>query len=97
MALNKLHKKDFVIAIKTGDTAGDEDKFKNFKSIAERMSLRTEQVAMIYLLKHMDSIRNYIHTGKESSEESILGRIQDARNYLLLLGGIIEENSSAKG
>jgi len=28
MALNKLHKKDFVIAIKTGDTAGDEDKFK---------------------------------------------------------------------
>ena len=28
MALNKLHRKDFVIAIKTGDTAGDEDKFK---------------------------------------------------------------------
>jgi hypothetical protein len=28
MAYNKLHKKDFVIAIKTGDTAGDEDKFK---------------------------------------------------------------------
>ena len=29
MAYNKLHKKDFVITIKTGDTAGDEDKFKN--------------------------------------------------------------------
>ena len=28
MALNKLHRKDFVIAIKTGDTAGDEGKFK---------------------------------------------------------------------
>lgn len=28
MAYNKLHKKDFVIAIKTGDTTGDEDKFK---------------------------------------------------------------------
>lgn len=28
MAYTKLHKKDFVIAIKTGDTAGDEDKFK---------------------------------------------------------------------
>jgi len=77
-------------------TVSDEDKFKNFKSIAERMSLRTEQVAMIYLLKHMDSIRNYIHTGKESSEESIMGRIQDARNYLLLLGGIIEENRTSK-
>jgi hypothetical protein len=44
----------------------------------------------------MDSIRNYIHTGKESSEETIMGRIQDARNYLLLLGGIIQENNSEK-
>ena len=33
---------------------------------------------------------------KESSDESILGRIQDARNYLLLLGGIIEENKYSK-
>jgi hypothetical protein len=77
-------------------TVSDEDKFKNFKSIAERMELKTEQVAMIYLLKHMDSIRNYLKTGTESSEESIMGRIQDARNYLLLLGGIIEENRAAK-
>ncbi len=77
-------------------TVSDEDKFKNFKSIAERMGLSAEQVTMIYLLKHMDSIRNYIHTGKESSEESIMGRIHDARNYLLLLGGIIEERNSAK-
>jgi hypothetical protein len=46
---------------------------------------------MIYLLKHMDSIRNYVLTGKESSTETIMGRIQDARNYLLLLGGVIEE------
>ena len=51
---------------------------------------------MIYLLKHMDSIRNYILTGKESSEEPIRGRIQDARNYLLLLGGIIEEKKSER-
>ena len=28
MGYNKLHRKDFVIAIKTGDTASDEDKFK---------------------------------------------------------------------
>ncbi len=77
-------------------TVSDEDKFKNFKSIADRMGLKAEQVAMIYLLKHMDSIRNYLKTGKESSEESIMGRIQDARNYLLLLGGIIEESNSAK-
>ena len=75
-------------------TISDEDKFKNFKSIGDRMNLRAEQVALIYLLKHMDSIRNYVLNGKEVSEEPIVGRIQDARNYLLLLGGIIEERKS---
>jgi uncharacterized protein YifE (UPF0438 family) len=72
-------------------TVSDEDKFKNFKSIAERMNTSSEQVAMIYLLKHMDSIRNYTLHGIEASDESIEGRIMDARNYLLLLGGIIKE------
>jgi uncharacterized protein YifE (UPF0438 family) len=72
-------------------TVSDEDKFKNFKSIAERMNTSSEQVAMIYLLKHMDSIRNYTLHGIEASDESIEGRIMDARNYLLLLGGMIKE------
>ena len=77
-------------------TVSDEDKFKNFKSIGERMDLQAEKVCLIYLLKHMDSIRNYVLTGSEVSEEPITGRIQDARNYLLLLGGIIEEKRATK-
>jgi|TARA_R100001530_G_scaffold134756_1_gene110282 hypothetical protein len=72
-------------------TVSDEDKFKNFKSIAERLGLTSELICLVYLLKHMDSIRNYVLTGTEVSEEPIVTRIQDARNYLLLLGGIIEE------
>ena len=77
-------------------TVSDEDNFKNFKSIGERMDLQAEKVCLIYLLKHMDSIRNYVLTGSEVSEEPIIGRIQDARNYLLLLGGIIEEKRATK-
>ena len=77
-------------------TVSDEDKFKNFKSIGDRMDLRAEHVAFIYLLKHMDSIRNYVLNGIEISEEPIIGRIQDARNYLLLLGGIIAERKNTK-
>jgi hypothetical protein len=77
-------------------TVSDEDKFKNFKSIGERMELKAEHVALIYLLKHMDSIRNYVLNGKQISEEPIIGRIQDARNYLLLLGGIIAETENKK-
>ncbi len=73
-------------------TVSDVDKFKNFKSIADRMKSSPEEVALVYLLKHMDSIRNYVLYGKESSDEPIIGRIMDARNYLLLLGGMIEED-----
>tara|TARA_R110000744_G_scaffold352861_2_gene459116 strand:+ start:151 stop:468 length:318 start_codon:yes stop_codon:yes gene_type:complete len=72
-------------------TVSDEDKFKNFKSIGERINIEPEKVALIYLLKHMDSIRNYVLSGTESSDEPIMGRVMDARNYLLLLGGMIEE------
>jgi hypothetical protein len=77
-------------------TVSDEDKFKNFKSIAERLHLTPEQVALTYLLKHMDSIRNYVLSGVEASDEPIMGRIQDARNYLLLLGGIISEQMDGR-
>ena len=75
-------------------TVSSEDKFKNFKSIAERTESTAEKVALIYLLKHMDSIRNYVLHGKEASDEPIMGRIMDARNYLLLLGAIITETKS---
>tara|TARA_B100001939_G_scaffold22418_2_gene18286 strand:+ start:4501 stop:4923 length:423 start_codon:yes stop_codon:yes gene_type:complete len=72
-------------------TVSDEDKLKNFKSIAERLETKASFVAMVYLLKHMDSIRNYVLNGVEASDESISGRVRDARNYLLLLHSIILE------
>ena len=72
-------------------TVSDEDKLKNFKSIAERLNTTPSQVVMVYMLKHMDSIRNYVLNGIEISDESISGRIHDARNYLLLLHAIILE------
>ena len=72
-------------------TVHNSDKLHNFKSIAERTGLKTEVVLLVYLLKHMDSIRNFIQEGVEASDEPIAGRIRDARNYLLLLSAIIQE------
>ena len=72
-------------------TVSDKDKLKNFKSIAERMETKASNVALVYLLKHMDSIRNYVLNGVEASDETISGRVRDARNYLLLLHAIILE------
>ena len=79
-------------------TVSDEDKFKNFNSIGERMSLMPEQVCLIYLLKHMDSITNYVNKGTEYSDEKIEGRISDAIQYLLLLVTLItDEKQKSKG
>ena len=96
-AIKMQQEEDRLMKVKGEEyTVSNEDKFKNFKSIGERMNLKSEQVCHIYLLKHMDSIRNYVLTGSEVSEEPITGRIQDARNYLLLLGGIIHEKEQRK-
>tara|TARA_R100000995_G_C3478150_1_gene122189 strand:- start:1153 stop:1473 length:321 start_codon:yes stop_codon:yes gene_type:complete len=96
-AIKMQQEEDRLMKVKGEEyTVSNEDKFKNFKSIGERMNLKSEQVCLIYLLKHMDSIRNYVLTGSEVSEEPITGRIQDARNYLLLLGGIIHEKEQRK-
>ena len=73
-------------------TISNEDKLKNFKSISDRLETTPSEVAMVYLLKHMDSIRNYVLNGVEASDESISGRIRDARNYLMLLHAIILES-----
>lgn len=78
-------------------TIGSTDKLANFKRVAERTGLRPEQVLMVYFLKHIDSICNYIKDGKVYSNESIEGRIMDARNYLALLRAMIQESQSEQG
>jgi hypothetical protein len=90
---DEQHLKEMKLMLDKGKeyTVSDEDKLKNFKSIAERLKCSPSFVALVYLLKHMDSIRNYELDGVEASDEPIEGRITDARNYLLLLGAIYKE------
>jgi len=78
-------------------TISNEDKLKNFKSIAERTHSDPKLVLCVYLLKHIDSICNYVVDGREASDEAIEGRLMDARNYLLLLGAIIKEERQNNG
>ena len=77
-------------------SVSDEDKLKNFKSIAERLKCEPEFVANVYLLKHMDSVRNFVLEGVEASDEPIEGRLRDIRNYCLLLGALIKEKREQK-
>lgn len=77
-------------------TVSDTDKLKNFKSIAERLKSEPEFIATVYLLKHMDSVRNFVLDGVEASDEPIEGRLRDIRNYCLLLGALIKERREQK-
>ena len=67
------------------------DRLANFYRIATELNIDPKVVLWVYLKKHLDSITCYIKHGKEFSNESIEGRIHDARNYLVLLNGIITQ------
>jgi len=74
-------------------TQGDleTDRLANFYRIADELKIDPKIVLWVYLKKHLDSIACFIKQGKEYSEEKIEGRIHDARNYLVLLNGIIRQ------
>ena len=65
-------------------------------SDGDRLKCKPEFVAMVYLLKHMDSVRNFVMDGVEASDEPIEGRLRDIRNYCLLIGALIKENKEQK-
>jgi hypothetical protein len=67
------------------------DRLYNFKEIAELTGLKAEQVWGIYFLKHIFSILAHIKGEKES--EPIIGRIDDAINYLYLYMGLVYEKN----
>ena len=72
------------------------DRLSNFYRIAGELSIDPKIVLWVYLKKHLDSIACFIKQGKEYSEEKIEGRIHDARNYLVLLNGIIQQQKNDK-
>ena len=69
------------------------DKFKNFRSIGERLDLDPKLVLLTYMLKHMDSIRTYVLYGKEGSE-GIKSRCQDLVNYAIMLWAMDHEEKA---
>lgn len=83
---------------KTEYTTGkDEDRFQNFEEVAKLTGTSREDVALMYLLKHIQSIalavrqRNFKwYWFDESCNEGLKQRFADARNYLLLLGEAID-------
>lgn len=95
MNIDELMKKMVDEEICTTKTKGKEytlnnDRLDNFKRIGRELGINPKIVLWIYLKKHLDAIQNYIVSEKVLSE-SIQSRIMDARVYLCLLRGLIEE------
>lgn len=85
-----------ILVTKGTEYAGEIDRFANFRRLSVDLGLSKEMILFVYMKKHLDSILSFIKTGKEASSESIFGRIMDARNYLLLLSGLIAEHKAAQ-
>jgi hypothetical protein len=83
-------KEEFDISHKKGKEYTQGDRLDNFKRLANELGIDAKKVLWVYLKKHLDSISNYIKEGKVYTEP-IQGRIMDARVYLMLLRGLIEE------
>ena len=75
------------------DGSNTADKFRNFRSIGERLNLDPKLVLLTYMLKHMDSIRTYVLYGNEGSE-GIKSRCQDLVNYSIMLWAMDHEEKT---
>lgn len=90
---NRMCKEEEKILITKGvEYSGKEDRLANFKRLAMDLGMDPKQILWVYLVKHLDSIRSYIRMGKSYSTETIESRIHDARNYLALLNGLIQDD-----
>lgn len=87
---------------KAGEYSNDSDRLMNFRQIAGLIDTSMSEIALVYLLKHIQSIALAVNRGRftwewETSEgEGLKQRIADARNYLLLLAACLEEDASNK-
>jgi len=91
-----------LLAWKRNEYASGEDRLQNFREIADLTGASMAQVALLYLLKHVQSIKNAVISGnvkwawEAKGGEGTKQRIADARNYLLLLAACLDEESEAK-
>jgi len=73
----------------------EQDRFQNFNELAKSLDLDRLKVAMIYVQKHIFSLISYVNKQKTYSNETIQDRIVDIITYMILIAGMIHEDSYA--
>lgn len=88
-----------ILAWKAGEYSSGNDRLQNFREIAAGHGCRPQDVALMYLLKHIQSIslavreNRYEWEWEKEGGEGMKQRVADSRNYLLLLAACMDEES----
>lgn len=96
--IDELHERLVALTVTKGEEykRREDNQFSNFERGAAALGLTREQVLMVYLSKHLDSITTWVRdTARGESREyaePITGRVDDAILYLLLLRGMATEH-----
>jgi len=99
-------KEDTILAWKAGEYSSGDDRLQNFREIAnfigdKPVTVTPSFVALIYMLKHVQSIKNAVISGnvkwawETEGGEGLKQRLADSRNYLLLLATCIDEEAGS--
>jgi|SRR5690606_13230570 len=92
-----LEKEAKILYWKQDEYSSGDDALQNFWEVAQFTGLRPAEVALTYLLKHIQSItlavrtQDYNWSWNTKDGEGLKQRFADARNYLLLLAACLEE------
>ncbi len=91
---------DKILLFKRGEYARSEDRLENFRDVANLVGLKPSQIALIYLLKHVQSIAQQVMTESytwawfiEDNKEGLKQRVADAVNYLHLMAACLESET----
>ena len=83
---------------KRGEYSPNADRLQNFREVAAFLGQRPSQVAMTYLLKHVQSLNEAVRNGcyawcwqREDGSEGLKQRVADIINYAYLLAACIDE------
>lgn len=97
-------RESLILGWKRGEYSPNADRLQNFREVADFIGRTPSEVALTYLLKHVQSIKNavtlhgrYNWTWETEEGEGLKQRIADARNYLLLLAACIDEEAEKEG
>jgi len=88
---------EMLLEVKKTEYANDADRLINFKEASQMVGLTPEHYCFILIAKHFHAIRKAVLEDKYNwcwnaeFGEGMKQRIADARNYLLLLAALMEE------